>query len=129
MSNWKRLNFGLAIFFVLLAFGLLLMQSISIYFNGSVPPSGLVLSFLISLVLLVLLLAVIIRWRGTHPILIWVPALAALPLFVSTLVGVCPKCDWSMKRLAIGEGELAVTYQTLSYSGVAQVGVVVPDLC
>ena len=124
MSNWKRLSFGLAVFVVLFAFGIAVNQTIRIYFDGSVPHIGLALSFLISILLLLIILYVLIRWRSTHPLLIWLPTLLALPLFVSILVGVCPECKWATKRVEMGEGELAVTYQTTAYSGVSQVGAV-----
>ena len=109
MSNWKRLSFGLAVFVVLFAFGIAVNQTIHIYFVGSVPHVGLALSFLISTLLLLIILYVLIRWRSTHSFLIWLPALFALPLFVSVLVGVCPECKWATKRVEMGEGELAVT--------------------
>lgn len=124
MSNWKRLSFGLAVFVVLFAFSIAVNQTIRIYFDGSVPHVGLALSFLISILLLLIILYVLIRWRSKHPFLIWLPTLFALPLFVSILVGVCPECKWATKRVEMGAGELAVTYQTTAYSGVSQVGAV-----
>lgn len=127
MSNWLRLNFGLAVYVVLLSFMVTIVQTINVLFNGSVPTERLGLSVVICIFFLLLLGLLQVRWRLRHPILIWLLALLALPLFVSILVGVCPRCKWTTKQVQLGESDLAVTYKTTAYTGISQTGVMGED--